>query len=130
MDYFEDCGSATTDAGMPCDPTDAMIKLAPFLSYATWLQHGPRNRTVLVDLEPTSIDEMRTGTYRQLFRPEPLFPSKEDATDNFARGHHTIGKEIVDLVLDRIHKLADNCNGLQGFMVTPEMSLRISFAKQ
>ena len=50
MDYFEDCGSATTDAAMPCDPTDAMIKLAPFLSYATWLQHGPRNRTVLVDL--------------------------------------------------------------------------------
>ena len=50
MDYFEDCGSATTDAGMPCDPTDAMIKLAPFLSYATWLLHGPRNRTVLVDL--------------------------------------------------------------------------------
>ena len=34
MDYFEDCGSATTDAAMPCDPTDAMIKLAPFLSYA------------------------------------------------------------------------------------------------
>ena len=50
MDYFEDCGSATTDAAMPCDPTDAMIKLAPFLSYASWLLHGPRNRTVLVDL--------------------------------------------------------------------------------
>ena len=29
----------------------------------------------------------------------------------------TIGKEIVDLVLDRIRKLADNCTGLQGFMV-------------
>merc|ERR1711907_805092 len=28
----------------------------------------------------------------------------------------TIGKEIVDLVLDRIRKLADNCTGLQGFM--------------
>ena len=32
-------------------------------------------------------------------------------------GHYTIGKEIVDLVLDRIRKLADNCTGLQGFMV-------------
>merc|ERR1712172_434599 len=29
----------------------------------------------------------------------------------------TIGKEIVDLVLDRIRKLADNCTGLQGFMI-------------
>ena len=42
---------------------------------------------------------------------------KEDAANNFARGHYTIGKEIVDLVLDRIRKLADNCTGLQGFMV-------------
>merc|ERR1712098_155766 len=36
---------------------------------------------------------------------------------NFARGHYTIGKEIVDLVLDRLRKLADNCTGLQGFLV-------------
>ena len=28
-----------------------------------------------------------------------------------AWGHYTIGKEIVDLVLDRIRKLADNCTG-------------------
>jgi tubulin alpha len=27
-----------------------------------------------------------------------------------------VGKEIVDLVLDRIRKLADNCTGLQGFL--------------
>ena len=26
-------------------------------------------------------------------------------------------EEIVDLVLDRIRKLADNCTGLQGFMI-------------
>jgi tubulin alpha len=31
--------------------------------------------------------------------------------------HYTIGKEIVDLVLDRVRKLADNCTGLQGFMI-------------
>ncbi|KAJ0963319.1 hypothetical protein J5N97_028441 [Dioscorea zingiberensis] len=28
-----------------------------------------------------------------------------------------VGKEIVDLCLDRIIKLADNCTGLQGFLV-------------
>merc|ERR1712080_395254 len=55
----------------------------------------------MVDLEPTVVDEVRTGTYRQLFHPEQLIT----------------GKEIVDLVLDRIRKLADNCTGLQGFMV-------------
>lgn len=28
-----------------------------------------------------------------------------------------VGKEIVDICLDRIRKLADNCTGLQGFLV-------------
>ena len=65
-------------------------------------------------LRPTVVDEVRTGTYRQLFHPEQLISGKEDAANNFARGHYTIGKEIVDLVLDRIRKLADNCTGLQG----------------
>jgi tubulin alpha len=68
-------------------------------------------------LEPTVIDEVRTGTYRQLFHPEQLISGKEDAANNFARGHYTIGKEIVDLCLDRIRKLADNCTGLQGFLI-------------
>merc|ERR1719183_1073071 len=71
----------------------------------------------MVDLEPTVVDEIRTGTYRQLFHPEQLISGKEDAANNFARGHYTIGKEIVDLVLDRLRKLADNCTGLQGFMI-------------
>merc|ERR1711991_1291039 len=62
-------------------------------------------------------DEVRTGTYRQLFHPEQLITGKEDAANNYARGHYTIGKEIVDLVLDRIRKLADNCTGLQGFLM-------------
>ncbi len=42
---------------------------------------------------------------------------KEDAANNYARGHYTIGREVIDLVLDRIRKLADQCTGLQGFMI-------------
>ena len=78
-------------------------------------KHVPR--AVFLDLEPTVIDEVRTGTYRQLFHPEQLISGKEDAANNFARGHYTIGKEMVDVALDRIRKLADNCTGLQGFLV-------------
>ena len=62
-------------------------------------------------------DEVRTGTYRQLFHPEQLITGKEDAANNYARGHYTVGKEIIDLVLDRIRKLADQCTGLQGFLI-------------
>ncbi|CAE7941322.1 unnamed protein product [Symbiodinium necroappetens] len=97
------------DGQMPSDKTigggdDAFNT---FFSETGAGKHVPR--CVMVDLEPTVVDEVRTGTYRQLFHPEQLISGKEDAANNFARGHYTIGKEIVDLVLDRIRKLADNC---------------------
>uniref|UniRef100_A0A8C6A5G3 Tubulin alpha chain n=1 Tax=Marmota marmota marmota TaxID=9994 RepID=A0A8C6A5G3_MARMA len=60
---------------------------------------------------------IRNGPYRQLFHPEQLITGKEDAANNCARGHYTIGKEIIDPVLDRILKLSDQCTGLQGFLV-------------
>ena len=50
-------------------------------------------------------DEVRTGTYRQLFHPEQMISGKEDAANNYARGHYTVGKEIIDVVLDRTRKL-------------------------
>lgn len=88
----------------------------------------------MVDLEPTVIgikikihkkcklilcipDEIRTGHYRQLFHPEQLITGKEDAANNFARGMYSIGREMIDLALDRARKLADDCNSLQGFIV-------------
>jgi tubulin alpha len=77
-------------------------------------KHVPR--CIFLDLEPTVIDEVRSGSYKDLFHPEQLISGKEDAANNYARGHYTIGKEIVDLCLDRIRRLADNCSGLQGFL--------------
>ena len=48
-------------------------------------------RAIFVDLEPSVIDEIRVGPYRQLFHPEQLITGKEDAANNYARGHYTIG---------------------------------------
>ena len=67
-----------------------------------------------INLEPTFAHEVRTGAYRQLSHPEHLFSGKEDAANKFARGHYTIGNDIVDFVLDRIREPADNIKGLQG----------------
>jgi tubulin alpha len=74
-------------------------------------------RAVYVDLEPSVIDEVRNGEYRQLFHPEQLLSGKEDAANNYARGHYTVGKDMVEATLERIRKLADQCTGLQGFMI-------------
>ncbi|KAL2730722.1 Tubulin alpha-1 chain [Vespula squamosa] len=105
------------DGQMPSDKTigGGDDSFNTFFSETGAGKHVPR--AVFIDLEPTVVDEVRTGTYRQLFHPEQLITGKEDAANNYARGHYTIGKEIVDLVLDRIRKLADQCTGLQGFLI-------------
>uniref|UniRef100_A0A915DUP5 Tubulin alpha chain n=1 Tax=Ditylenchus dipsaci TaxID=166011 RepID=A0A915DUP5_9BILA len=61
--------------------------------------------------------EIRTGTYRSLFHPEQLITGKEDAANNYARGHYTIGKEIIEVCMDRIRRMTESCSGLQGFML-------------
>uniref|UniRef100_A0AAR2M3K1 Tubulin/FtsZ 2-layer sandwich domain-containing protein n=1 Tax=Pygocentrus nattereri TaxID=42514 RepID=A0AAR2M3K1_PYGNA len=93
------------DGQMPSDKTigGGDDSFNTFFSETGAGKHVPR--AVFVDLEPTVIDEVRTGTYRQLFHPEQLITGKEDAANNYARGHYTIGKEIIDLVLDRTRKL-------------------------
>jgi tubulin alpha len=81
------------DGQMPSDKTigggdDAFNT---FFSETGAGKHVPR--AVFIDLEPTVIDEVRTGTYRQLFHPEQLISGKEDAANNYARGHYTIGQD-------------------------------------
>ena len=46
-----------------------------------------------------------------------MITGKEDASNNYARGHYTVGKELIDQVLDRVRRVADSCAGLQGFLV-------------
>jgi len=74
-------------------------------------------RGVFLDLEPSTISELKNGKFRGLFHPESLMHGKEDAANNYARGHYTVGKEMLDLCLDKIRKMADNCSGLQGFFI-------------
>merc|ERR1719356_1522257 len=76
----------------------------------------PRN--LYCDLEPTVIDDVKRGAMQDLFNNEFLLKGKEDAANNFARGHYTVGKEQMDMVNDRVRKLVDNCENPQGFIVT------------
>merc|ERR1712174_20109 len=74
-------------------------------------------RQVTVDLEATVIDEIRQGAYKDLFHPEFLLNANEDAANNFARGHYTIGKENIDATSELIRKLTDNSENVQGFII-------------
>ncbi|OBZ77176.1 Tubulin alpha-1B chain [Grifola frondosa] len=89
--------------------------LSTFFSETGSGKHVPRS--LYVDLEPGAIDAVKNGPYRSLFHPETMISGKEDAANNYARGHYTVGKELLDPVMDKVRRLADNCTGLQGFFV-------------
>ncbi|KAF9164431.1 Tubulin alpha-3 chain [Actinomortierella ambigua] len=74
-------------------------------------------RTVFIDLEDTTVGEIRTGQFRNLYHPNSLISGREDAANNYARGHYTIGKEKIDPVVEQIRRMADQCSNLQGFLI-------------
>jgi len=81
-------------------------------------QSGARvPRQLMVDLEETTVNQL-VNKYPLLFNPEMILSGKEDAANNFARGHYTVGKEIMDKVSDRLRKMVDESNNVQGFLVS------------
>lgn len=74
-------------------------------------------RAIFIDTEPTVIDELRSSAYKALFNPEQLVSGKEDAANNFVRGYHSIGCEIIDMVSDKIRRMVERTNNLQGFFL-------------
>lgn len=97
-----------------------------FSSFFFTVKHTSSKRTLIpealhipplpaIRIKPNSpcTDEVRSGEYRQLYHPEQLITGKEDAANNYARGHYSTGREILVPVMERIRKLADQCTGLQ-----------------
>lgn len=74
-------------------------------------------RTVMMDLEPGVINEIKIGEYKDLYHPQNLICGREDAANNYARGHYTVGKEILEPAMEEIRRIASNCDGLQGFLI-------------
>jgi tubulin alpha len=103
-------GAGKRDAGAPAD-----TNFKVFYEEAGSGQFVPRN--ISVDLEPNVIDDVRNSDIASMFHPEFLLAGKEDAANNFARGHYTVGKEIIDKVSDRLRKLVDKCDNVQGFVI-------------
>ncbi|XP_069324405.1 tubulin beta-6 chain isoform X5 [Eulemur rufifrons] len=75
-------------------------------------------RAALVDLEPGTMDSVRSGPFGQLFRPDNFIFGQTGAGNNWAKGHYTEGAELVDAVLDVVRKECEHCDCLQGFQLT------------
>lgn len=85
-------------------------------------------RAVLMDLEPGTMDSVRTGPFGQIFRPDNFVFGQSGAGNNWAKGHYTEGAELIDSVLDVVRKEAENCDCLQGinFLVFSHLMLMLS----
>jgi tubulin alpha len=54
-------------------------------------------RAVLMDLEPTVINEVRNGSFKDFFDPDCIVNGNDGTAGIFARGRYTIGKEMIDI---------------------------------
>lgn len=75
-------------------------------------------RCVPVDLEPGTMDSLRSGPYGRIFRPDNFVYGQSGAGNNWAKGHYTEGAELVESVIDVVRKEVENCDCLQGFQLT------------
>lgn len=62
-------------------------------------------------------DEIRTGAYRNLFHPDQLIDSLEDASNNYARGFYSCGRYVIARVLSQIRRVVEACDTFQGFFI-------------
>ena len=107
------CEHSIDETGSKKDKTDKSFLC--FYEETGAGQYVPRN--LMVDLEPNVIDDVKNSQYSKIYHPEFLLSGKEDAANNFARGHYTVGKEMIDKVNDRLRKMVDNCDNVQGFAI-------------
>lgn len=74
-------------------------------------------RAVMLDLEPGTMDSVRSSAFGQAFRPDNFVFGQSGAGNNWAKGHYTEGAELIDSVLDVVRKEAENCDCLQGMFL-------------
>ncbi|KFR15361.1 Tubulin alpha chain, partial [Opisthocomus hoazin] len=84
-------------------------------------------RAVFVDLEPTVIDLYFLQMRSKKYAPEQLISGKEDAANNYARGHYTIGKQIIDLVVDRTRKMVRTLGRV--FCISPLVAFALAIQR-
>merc|ERR1719493_535595 len=51
------------------------------------------------------------------FNEEYTIFGKEDAANNFARGHYTVGKELMEPITEKVKTIVEACDNIQGFLM-------------
>ncbi|XP_060697239.1 tubulin beta-1 chain-like isoform X7 [Hemiscyllium ocellatum] len=90
------------------DPTGAyhgdsdlqLERINVYYNEATGGKYVPR--AILMDLEPGTMDSVRSGPFGQIFRPDNFVFGQSGAGNNWAKGHYTDGAELIDSGMDEM----------------------------
>lgn len=74
-------------------------------------------RAILVDLEPGTMDAVKSGKMGRLFSPENFMFGQNGTGNNWAKGFYTEGAELVEEVLDLVRKEVEIADSFQGFQL-------------
>ena len=77
-----------------------------------------RPRVVAFDLDPSSVNTVRTDLYGHLLPPEQCIAGTGSAGNNWAKGYYTEGPEVLGPMLESIRRTVEACESLQAFQLT------------
>ena len=78
------------DGGYQGDMHQQLERINVYYNEASGGKYVPR--AVLVDLEPGTMDSVRSGSMGRIFRPDNFVFGQSGAGNNWAKGHYTEGK--------------------------------------
>jgi len=97
------------------DEDQVLIKAKTFYDVAGNDEMVPRN--LFIDLENSCVAQIGKSKMGKQFNKEYTISGKEDAANNFARGHYTVGKEKMDSINEKVKTIVEACDNLQGFLM-------------
>ncbi|KAG0437632.1 Tubulin beta chain [Dictyocoela muelleri] len=98
------------------DNPNQVEKLSVYYNESSSKMYVPR--AILIDLEPGTMDTIKSTKLGKIFRPDNFIFGQSGAGNNWAKGHYTEGAELIDQVMDVVRREAENSDCLQGFQIT------------
>ncbi|KAJ6528810.1 Tubulin/FtsZ, GTPase domain-containing protein [Mycena capillaripes] len=94
----------------------------------SWTDHLPRRTAAFLRSSPGK--HVPCSPYVDLapgVTDDTIITGKEDAANNYAHGHYTVGKELIDPVMEKMRLLSGNYSGLRDFFATPSVKSKLEF---
>ena len=79
-------------------------------------------RSIFIDQDPTLIQSIKKGNYKDLFRKENFIFGLEESSELYSSRYSPAGKELINITLDRIDHFLESSGTLQGFLIFHSIS--------